>query len=119
MHILTTLAPIDAPHGSAVALGFFDGVHLGHRAVLGAAVDYAAAHGLTAAAFTFSLPADHPLKGGRIFPDREKHRRVAELGSHEELMAKNGLYREIYDLQMTGEDRDLLFSEEGGESHGV
>ena len=80
MHILTTLAPIDAPHGSAVALGFFDGVHLGHRAVLGAAVDYAAAHGLTAAAFTFSLPADHPLKGGRIFPDREKHRRVAELG---------------------------------------
>ena len=53
MHILTTLAPIDAPHGSAVALGFFDGVHLGHRAVLGAAVDYAAAHGLTAAAFTF------------------------------------------------------------------
>ena len=45
MHILTTLAPIDAPHGSAVALGFFDGVHLGHRAVLGAAVDYAAAHG--------------------------------------------------------------------------
>ena len=80
MHILTTLAPIDAPHGSAVALGFFDGVHLGHRTVLGAAVDYAAAHGLTAAAFTFSLPADHPLKGGRIFPDREKHRRVAELG---------------------------------------
>ena len=45
--------------------------------------------------------------------------RVAELGSHEELMAKNGLYREIYDLQMTGEDRDLLLSEEGGESHGV
>ena len=45
--------------------------------------------------------------------------RVAELGSHEELMAKNGLYREVYDLQMTGEDRELLFSEEGGESHGV
>ncbi len=46
--------------------------------------------------------------------------RVAELGSHDELMEKHGLYREIYDLQMTGEDRDLLFSdEEGGESHGV
>ena len=34
-------------------------------------------------------------------------------------MAKNGLYREVYDLQMTGEDRELLLSEEGGESHGV
>ena len=27
------------PQGSAVALGYFDGVHCGHRAVLGAAVD--------------------------------------------------------------------------------
>lgn len=80
MHIITTLSPIDAPGGSAVALGFFDGVHLGHRAVLGAAVEYATVHSLTAAAFTFSLPANHPMKGGRIFPDREKHRRVAELG---------------------------------------
>lgn len=83
MHILTTLTPISAPRGSAVALGFFDGVHLGHRAVLTAAVDYAAAHGLTAAAFTFLLPPDHPMKGGRIFPEREKHRRVAELGIQE------------------------------------
>ena len=80
MHILTTLTPIDAPTGSAVALGFFDGVHLGHRAVLRAAVEYAADHGLTPAAFTFSLPANHPMKGARIFPDREKHRRVAALG---------------------------------------
>ena len=45
--------------------------------------------------------------------------RVAELGSHDELMARGGLYREIYDLQMTGEDRDLLFAEEGGEGDGV
>ena len=45
--------------------------------------------------------------------------RVAEIGSHEQLMERHGLYREIYDLQMTGEDRDLLFAPEGGESHGV
>ena len=31
---------------SAVALGFFDGVHLGHRAVLRAAADCAAEKGL-------------------------------------------------------------------------
>ena len=45
--------------------------------------------------------------------------RAAELGSHDELMARGGLYREIYDLQMTGEDRDLLFAQEGGEDDGV
>ena len=57
MNILNTLAPVGAPNGSAVALGYFDGVHLGHRRVLGAAEEYAAAHGLTPAAFTFRLPA--------------------------------------------------------------
>ena len=45
--------------------------------------------------------------------------RAAELGSHDELMARGGLYREIYDLQMTGEDRDLLFAQEGGGTDGV
>ena len=66
MNILNTLAPVGAPNGSAVALGNFDGVHLGHRRVLGAAVEDAAAHGLTPAAFTFSLPGGQSLKGGRI-----------------------------------------------------
>jgi ATP-binding cassette subfamily B protein len=27
--------------------------------------------------------------------------RIAEIGSHEELMAKNGIYRKIYDLQFS------------------
>lgn len=45
--------------------------------------------------------------------------RAAELGSHDELMALGGLYREIYDLQMTGEDRDLLFAQEGGGTDGI
>ena len=38
MQIIPAIAPVDAPKGSAVALGFFDGVHLGHRAVISAAV---------------------------------------------------------------------------------
>ena len=80
MHILNTVAPIAAPGGSAVALGYFDGVHLGHRRVLGAAADCARRRGLTAAAFTFSLPGSNKLKGGRILSAEQKHARIAALG---------------------------------------
>jgi riboflavin kinase/FMN adenylyltransferase len=44
---------------SAVALGVFDGVHLGHRAILGAAVAHGRATGVTALACTFE---PHPLE---------------------------------------------------------
>src|SRR2546422_4954396 len=45
---------------SAVALGAFDGVHLGHRAILGTAVAQARREGLVALACTFD---PHPLEG--------------------------------------------------------
>ena len=80
MQIYQRLTPIHAPQGSAVALGYFDGVHCGHRAVLGAAVECARAGGLTAAAFTFELPASSTLKGGRILSLAQKHARIASLG---------------------------------------
>ncbi len=83
MQIYQRLTPIHAPQGSAVALGYFDGVHCGHRAVLGAAVECARADGLTAAAFTFELPASSTLKGGRILSLPQKHARVASLGIEE------------------------------------
>ena len=83
MQIYQSLTPIHAPQGSAVALGYFDGVHCGHRAVLGAAVECARAGGLTAAAFTFELPASSTLKGGRILSLPQKHVRVASLGIEE------------------------------------
>lgn len=37
----------------AIALGNFDGVHIGHTALLGATLDAARKHGLTSAVFTF------------------------------------------------------------------
>ena len=80
MQIYQSLTPIHAPQGSAVALGYFDGVHCGHRAVLGAAAACAAEKGLTAAAFTFELPASSTLKGGRILSLAQKHARIASLG---------------------------------------
>ena len=47
--------------------------------------------------------------------------RVAELGTHEELLALGGIYRETYDIQTAAADRELLREEEGGEAdgHGV
>ena len=50
---------------SAVALGVFDGVHLGHRAILGAAVAHARATGSPALACTFE---PHPMEV--LQPDR-------------------------------------------------
>lgn len=80
MHLVDTLSPVEARQGSAVALGFFDGVHLGHRAVIGSAVGYARQNGLTPAVFTFQLPGTNTLKGGRILPPAQKRRRLADLG---------------------------------------
>ena len=82
-HITDTLRPIAAPRGSAVALGYFDGVHLGHRAVIGAAVAAARCAGLTPAVFTFELAEGNTLKGGRLLSRSEKYRRMAELGARE------------------------------------
>ena len=49
----------EAPEGRAVALGTFDGVHLGHRRVIGSARDWARAHGTRASVVTFD---PHPLR---------------------------------------------------------
>ena len=42
-----------AEQKTVIALGFFDGVHLGHQALLKTAVERAAEHGMTPAVFTF------------------------------------------------------------------
>ncbi len=42
--------------------------------------------------------------------------RVAELGTHAQLVEKPGIYRDIYNIQMQSADRALL--EEGGSEHG-
>ena len=38
---------------------------------------------------------------------------MAELGTHEELIHHNGIYKSIYDIQMSSDDRLLLKKEEG------
>src|SRR5689334_25365101 len=53
VHRGATQPPPPALAGAVVAIGNFDGVHLGHRAVIGAAVARARALGRPAAALTF------------------------------------------------------------------
>lgn len=69
--------------GSAVALGLFDGVHQGHRAVLHAAAECAAAQGLSACAFTFAADSV-PVKQGTaleyLYTDVQKFSLLEDCG---------------------------------------
>lgn len=66
--------------GCAAALGEFDGVHIGHRALLDAAVAAARGRSMTSAAVMFASPL--PTKGERalLCPRDEKLRRIARCG---------------------------------------
>lgn len=66
--------------GTAVAMGYFDGIHIGHRAVIGGAVDWARAHGASPALFTFRLPPDSRMKGARLIAAPDKLRLIGQLG---------------------------------------
>ncbi len=65
--------------GTALALGYFDGVHIGHVQVVEAAAEYAALHGLRLAVFTF-------LRGGPkeekklVMSESQKQRALEALG---------------------------------------
>ena len=80
MTVLTDLAGT-ACGETSVALGYFDGVHLGHRAVLRGCLTQASQNGSIPAVFTFhySDPAEEG-KGGLLTSRREKHRLMESLG---------------------------------------
>ncbi|MBQ3292170.1 MAG: bifunctional riboflavin kinase/FAD synthetase [Mogibacterium sp.] len=58
MQIFTTLEDINIEGKTAVALGNFDGLHIGHRAIMQDAIDAAHELGLKSLCFTFS---NHPF----------------------------------------------------------
>src|SRR5436853_5715996 len=70
---------------SAVALGAFDGIHLGHRAILGTAVAQARREGLVALACTFD---PHPLEV--LQPERSPVP-ITTLEERLELIAETGI----------------------------
>src|SRR5882762_11336313 len=80
---------------SAVALGVFDGVHLGHRAILATAVAEARRHGLVALACTFDphplevlQPARAPLPLTSLDDRLRSEEHTSELQSHLNLVCR-------------------------------
>ena len=77
------------PGKRVIALGFFDGVHLGHRQLLARAAAEAKARGAECAAFTF-YAEDEKLKGGtaRLYPTADKLLLLEECGVERVIFAR-------------------------------
>src|SRR5947209_19822834 len=73
------------PRGAVVAMGNFDGVHLGHRAVITAALQMARNHGRPALAVTFE---PHPR---RFFSPNTPQFRLTDESAKLRLLAGTGL----------------------------
>ena len=73
---------VDGPAPAAVALGYFDGVHLGHRRILAATAAWAAQHGCVSTAFTFRFDVRR-TKAPDILSPEERCRRLAACGAQQ------------------------------------
>lgn len=84
--VIRDLTPATAiPRGAVVAMGNFDGVHLGHRAVIAAALQMGKAHGKPALAVTFE---PHPRS---FFSPNSPQFRLSDEASKLRLLAGTGL----------------------------
>jgi riboflavin kinase/FMN adenylyltransferase len=84
--VIRDTTPADAiPRGAVVAMGNFDGVHLGHRAVIAAALEMGRAHGRPALALTFE---PHPR---RFFSPNTPQFRLTDEVAKLRLLAATGL----------------------------
>ncbi len=83
----STIADLEEIQGPLhLAMGVFDGVHLGHQAVIGAAVKGAGVSGGVAGVLTFE---PHPIQV--LAPDRAPRRILASLEHKERLLASLGV----------------------------
>ncbi len=67
--------------GAAIALGNFDGVHVGHQEILRACVRYAKEHGVKSAAMIFDPHPSAFFKGGDFKPLMTLEQKIARLKS--------------------------------------
>jgi len=111
----TSSAQASAP--SAIALGNFDGVHIGHRRILEALKTHAAERGLRPLALTFDPHPRHffspSARAALLTPPREKAALIAELGIELVTLAFDASL-----AALSAEDfvRDILQGRLGGET---
>ena len=75
MEVFHTIAQAAAGAPAAVACGYFDGLHIGHAAVVGRAVQRAKEEGLCAGVFTFTRAGGSPERktgAGEIVTEADK-----------------------------------------------
>ncbi len=81
MESYNSLVKLNGVENTAVALGYFDGIHKGHREVICNAVKVAEEKGLKSCVFTFALPVNSAsIKGLSILSVTEKKQRIEKLG---------------------------------------
>lgn len=73
------------PASSVVSIGFFDGVHLGHQAIIARAVRHASQHGLRSAVVTFDR---HPME---VVNPGSQPRLLMELARRARTIARQGV----------------------------
>ncbi|MEG0752069.1 MAG: riboflavin biosynthesis protein RibF [Oscillospiraceae bacterium] len=86
MEIHNTIEPF--VNDTVTALGYFDGVHLGHRAVIGSAIAEAARRGVQSSVLSFDMSARRAQGKGTLdlMPMSERKRFIANLGVDEYLL---------------------------------
>ncbi|WP_312645096.1 riboflavin biosynthesis protein RibF [Hydrogenoanaerobacterium sp.] len=97
--------------GAAIALGFFDGVHRGHQAVVGKAVELACELSLDPCVFTFTTNHGSPAAkacSGIITTEETKEAELYKLGVKEIFCPDFDVFKD-----MTGEEfvRDMLYGQ--------
>ena len=90
------LAEINAMEPTALALGNFDGVHLGHQALIGAMVEKAHEKGIKAAVFTFS---NHPRN---LLPGRTPVLNITMEGQKSQIIESLGVDY-LFNIEFTEE----------------
>ena len=66
---------------TVIAIGFFDGVHKAHRALISKALTHARENGLSLTVFTFFSDSMRNKSSGRLYTDEEKCELLADAGA--------------------------------------
>ncbi|MBR2615661.1 MAG: riboflavin biosynthesis protein RibF [Clostridia bacterium] len=87
------------PEGTAVALGNFDGIHLGHRAIIEPCAEDAAKMGLTPLVWSFYRHPEELLRAGGapgcLTPPEEKRERILKMGIREVILEEFVRFRDL------------------------